>query len=124
MADQIYNLIMTDYNRKLDAYNASNNKDDQLFQIKGRNPFLNREIERNEFKRHIIAILLCNYFNGIGSMIDHVAPCGYPEIDFAKLSKDMPVIQFFEQVFEWELRDLSLLSQHVGSQVQVGGSDR
>jgi hypothetical protein len=99
---QIYNLIMADYNRKLDAYNASNNKDEQLFQIKGRNPFLNREIERNEFKRHIIAILMCNHFNGIGSMMGEVAPCGYPEINFEKLEKDAPVIQFFEQVFEWQ----------------------
>jgi hypothetical protein len=99
---QIYNLVMADYNRKLDAYNASDNKDDQLFQIKGRNPFLNREIERNEFKRNIIAILMCNYFNGIGSMMERVAPSGYPEINFEKLEKDAPVIQFFEQVFEWE----------------------
>jgi hypothetical protein len=98
---KIFNLIMTDYNRKLDAYNASNNKNDQLIQIKGRNPFLNREIERNEIKRHVIAMLLCNYFNGIGSMMEKVAPCGYPEIDFGKLEKDTPIIQFFEQVFEW-----------------------
>jgi hypothetical protein len=97
----IYNLIMADYNRKLDAYNASNDKNDELIQIKGRNPFLNREIERNEIKRHIIALLLCNYFNGIGAMIDKVAPCGYPEIDFARLEKDSPIIRFFEQVFEW-----------------------
>ena len=97
----IYNLVMADYNRKLDAYNAGNNKNDQLIQIKGRNPFLNREIERNEIKRHIIALLLCNYFNGIGSMMEKVAPCGYPEIDFAKLEKDAPIVQFFEQVFEW-----------------------
>lgn len=97
----IYNLIMADYNRKLDAYNASSNKNDELIQIKGRNPFLNREIERNEIKRHIIALLLCNYFNGIGSMMERVAPCGYPEIDFAKLERDSPIIQFFEQVFEW-----------------------
>jgi len=99
---QIYNLVMADYNRKLDAYKSSDNKDDQLFQIKGRNPFLNREIERNEFKRNIIAILMCNYFNGMGSMMERVAPCGYPEINFEKLAKDAPVIQFFEQVFEWE----------------------
>jgi hypothetical protein len=98
---KIYNLIMADYNRKLDAYKASINKDDQLIQIKGRNPFLNREIERNEFRRHIVAMLMCNYFNGIGSMMEKVSPCGYPEINFAKLEKDAPVIQFFEQVFEW-----------------------
>ena len=98
----IYNLIMADYNRKLDAYNSSANNDAQLFHIKGRNPFLNREIERNEFKRNIIAILMCNYFNGIGSMMEKVAPCGYPEINFEKLDRDAPIIQFFEQVFEWE----------------------
>ncbi len=98
---KIYNLLMTDYNRKLDAYNATTNKNDQLIQIKGRNPFLNREIERNEIKRHVIAMLLCNYFNGIGSMMEKVAPCGYPEIDFARLERDAPVIRFFEQVFEW-----------------------
>lgn len=98
----IYNLIMADYGRKLAAYQATTGQSADIVQIKGRNPFLNREIERNEFKRHIIAILLCNYFNGIGSMIDHVAPCGYPEIDFAKLSADMPIVQFFEQVFEWD----------------------
>ena len=63
---KIYNVIMADYNRKLDGYNASENKNDQLIQIKGRNPFLNREIERNEIKRHVIALLMCNYFNGIG----------------------------------------------------------
>jgi hypothetical protein len=97
----IYSLIMTDYNRRLDEYNATNNKNDELVQIKGRNPFLNREIERNELKRHVIAMLMCNYFNGMGSMMERVAPCGYPEIDFAKLEKDSPVIQFFEQVFEW-----------------------
>jgi hypothetical protein len=99
---QIYNLVMSDYNRKLDAYNASSNTDSELFQIPGKNPFLNRETERNEFKRHIIAVLMCNYFNGIGSMMERVAPCGYPEIEFAKLDKDAPVIQFFEQVFQWE----------------------
>jgi hypothetical protein len=99
---KIYNLIMADYLRKLDAYNNSNSKSVELFQIKGRNPFLNREIERNEFKRNIIAVLMCNYFNGIGSMMNRVAPCGYPEINFDRLEKDAPVIQFFEQVFEWE----------------------
>ncbi len=97
---KIYNLVMDDYTKKLEVF-ESNKKEDPLIQIKGRNPFLNREIERNELKRHIIALLMCNYFNGIGSMMEKVAPCGYPEIDFATLEKDAPIIQFFEQVFEW-----------------------
>ena len=97
---KIYNYIMDDYNRKLSVFEASK-VNDPIIQIQGRNPFLNREIERNEFKRHIIAILMCNYFNGIGSMNEVVAPCGYPEPDFEKLEKETPYIQFFEQVFEW-----------------------
>lgn len=97
---KIYNLILEDYNRKLEEYEA-NQENDPLIQIKGRNPFLNREIERNEFRRHIIAILMCNYFNGVGSMNERVAPCGYPEPDFEKLERNTPFIQFFEQVFEW-----------------------
>jgi hypothetical protein len=44
---------------------------------------------------------MCNYFNGLGSMMEKVAPCGYPEIAFAKLEREAPLIQFFEQVFEW-----------------------
>ncbi len=98
----IYNLIMTDYNRKLDAYNSAQGGDIPLVQIKGRNPFLNREIERNEFKRAIVGMLMCNYFNGIGSEMERVMPCGYPEPNWDQLDKDAPVIQFFEQVFEWE----------------------
>ncbi len=99
---KIFNTVMADYNRRLEDYNAASDAKAGLFEIKGRNTFLNREIERNELKRHVIAILMCNYFNGIGSMMERVAPCGYPEIDLAKLEKDAPVIQFFEQVFEWE----------------------
>ncbi len=98
---KIYNLVMDDYKNKQEAF-ESIKKEEPLIQINGRNPFLNREVEKNEIKRHVIAILLCNYFNGIGAMMETVAPCGYPEIDFAKLEKDAPIIQFFEQVFEWE----------------------
>ena len=97
---KIYNLVMDDYRKKQEAFQA-NKADDPLIQIKGRNPFLNREIERNELKRHVIALLMCNYFNGIGSMVEKVAPCGYPEVSATKLEREAPLIQFFEQVFEW-----------------------
>jgi hypothetical protein len=98
---KVYSLIMEDYNQKMDAYKGQKSQEEELIQIKGRNPFLNREIERNELKRHLIAILMCNYFNGTGSMMNRVAPCGYPEFDFEKLEQDTPLIRFFEQVFEW-----------------------
>jgi hypothetical protein len=100
---KIYNLVMEDYRKRLEAFETNRKQDDPLIQIKGRNPFLNREIERNELKRHGVAILMCNYFNGFGSMVEKVAPCGYPEINVQKLEQEAPVIQFFEQVFEWNL---------------------
>ena len=119
----IFNTIMTDYNRRLEDYKAANDTQVELFQIKGRNPFLNREIERNELKRHIIAVLMCNYFNGLGSMMEHVAPCGYPEIDLAKLERDAPGDPVLRAGIRMGIRHVSFLSQHVGTQVQVGGPD-
>jgi len=98
---KIFKLIMDDYVKKLGASEAQEIPEEELGQIRGRNPFLNREIERNELKRHVISILMCNYFNGIGSMKDQVEDCGYPEINFEKLEKDASVIRFFEQIFEW-----------------------
>lgn len=98
----VFNVIMADYRRKLEAYESAQDGNATLFSIKGRNPFLNREIERNEIKRHVIAALMCAYFPGMGAIHGAVAPCGYPEIDLVKLEKQAPVIQFFEQVFEWE----------------------
>lgn len=98
---KVYNLIMEEYHQKLSDYEIQQEEALEILEIKGKGAFINRETERNELKRHIIAILMCNYFNGIGSMMSKVANCGYPEINFEKLEKDTPLIRFFEQVFEW-----------------------
>lgn len=99
---KIYNAIMEDYAQKLSKYEQEQRVQEEIVTIKGRNPFLNRELEKNELKRHIISILMCNYFKGIGSMMDNVKDCGYPEINFERLEKDAPIIQFFEQVLDWK----------------------
>jgi len=106
----IFNLLMEDYQQRLQEWEDEQEPEDKSYiQIRGRNPFLNREIERDELKRHIIAALLCNYFNGIGSMRDgvsdgevHEGYCKYPQIDFEHLERDTPIIRFFEQVFLWK----------------------
>ena len=98
----VFNAIMADYRRKLEAWESEQDGDANLFSIKGRNPFLNREIERNELKRHVIAALMCSYFPDMKAINGQVAPCGYPEIDFAAAERNAPVIRFFEQAFEWE----------------------
>jgi hypothetical protein len=97
----IYDLIMTQYNSELAQFKSEEAAAKSLLEIKGQSSFVNRETEKNELKRHIISILMCNYFNGVGSMMEKVEDCGYPEIDFEKLEAESPMIQFFEQVFEW-----------------------
>ena len=111
---------MADYNRRLDEYKASNNKDDELIQIKGRNPFLNREIERNEFKRHIIAMLMCNYFNGIGSMMERRRSLRISGDRLRQAREGLPCHSVLRAGLRMELRQLSLLPQHVGTQMQMG----
>lgn len=98
----VFNAIMEDYNSKLQAYNDAlqNQKTEK---IKGRNPFLNREIERNELKRQVIAMLMCDYFTENKALMHNVKDCGYPEPDFKRLEHEGKIIQFFEQVFEWKL---------------------
>ena len=108
----IFNLIMDDYRDRLQDWEDEQEPEDVSYiQIKGRNPFLNREVETEELKRHIIAALLCNYFTGIGSMRNgiiekddegNIVKCQYPQIDFEHLEKDTPIIRFFEQVFLWK----------------------
>lgn len=99
---KIYDLIMDDYNKKLLAYQSQSRVEQGIVKIQGRNPFLNRETERNELKRHITAALMCNYFNGMGAVHEKVKPCGFPEIRFKRWKKRAPIVQFFEQVVEWK----------------------
>lgn len=96
----IYNAIFEEHYKKMEAYEMGQAAIEPE-KIKGKNPFLNRETEKNELKRHVIATLGCRYFNGIGSTMSKVSPCGYPEVDFRKMELDSPVIQFFEQVIDW-----------------------
>ena len=82
--------------------------------ISGRNPELNRALEKNELKRGALTLLTRNtspHFDYIGS-IDVVKNDvtdkygykkikGHPEINFAEADREGPYIQFFEQAFEW-----------------------
>ncbi|CAM3380692.1 hypothetical protein [Zobellia roscoffensis] len=99
---KIYDMIMDDYKERLEEYHDEKEATNELITIGGRNPFLNREIERTELKRHIIAILMNNYFKGLGSIISITEPCDYPEIDFEKMEKEAHIVRFFEQVIEWK----------------------
>lgn len=73
-----------------------------LVQIKGRNPFLNRQKEKDELKRIVISMISCQHFDRFGAMLSRVEPCGHPQLDFPRAQEEGAFIQFFEQAFEWD----------------------
>jgi hypothetical protein len=75
-------------------------------EISGRNPALNREVERAELKRGAISLLTqrsWEHLEGVGAIKPSEKELkDLPEIDFEKWREQAPVIQFLEQAFEWE----------------------
>lgn len=100
----IFDKIMSEYRRKLADYELQQDamEESSLVEIKGRNAFLNRELERNEIKRLVISIISCQHFDRFQAMVDKVVPCGHPQLDFRRAKEEGAFIQFFEQAFEWD----------------------
>jgi hypothetical protein len=72
--------------------------------IQGRNPAENRVIERNELKKHIIAMLEQQHFNQVPierEAIQINPPQNYPEMRFDVAYAERSFIQWFEQAFAW-----------------------
>ena len=70
-------------------------------QIRGKNPFLNRETEKIELKKGCISLLTGQRFEDFDAVNANVAPHLYPEIDFLEARAEGKYIRFFEQAFEW-----------------------
>jgi hypothetical protein len=70
-------------------------------QIAGRSPLENARIARDELKRQVIEMLLGEAFRGYDALTLDAAD-GRPGTDLAAVARSAPLIQFFEQVFEWE----------------------
>lgn len=73
-------------------------------EIKGRNPKLNREIERDELKRQSIELLTEQRFE----LFDATRDEPMPYFDFHQARREGQYIQFFENAFEWEQMMFSL----------------
>lgn len=56
-------------------------------EIRGDNPFLNREIERTELWRHVVTMLSCQHLHDFKAMKRRVEPCGYPQLDFEEATE-------------------------------------
>lgn len=102
----VYEKLLAKYASDLQAYKAEKARydADKLRNEKlGRNPFLNREIERTELKRMAISYISCQFYDQFTAMKRNVKPCGYPQMDLEQAEKDGKFIQFFEQLFDWNL---------------------
>lgn len=71
--------------------------------IEGQNPALNRKIEAAELKKLCVIMMTGQHFGQFGAMTEPADdPLHPPELDVYKALDDGPIIQFFEQAFEWE----------------------
>ncbi|MET8093392.1 hypothetical protein [Micromonospora sp. NPDC005220] len=70
--------------------------------IQGRNPATNREIERTELKKLCVTMMTGSHLSDYNAMTDPAdAPAKLPEVDVYEAMAEGPVIQFFEQAFDW-----------------------
>jgi hypothetical protein len=111
----ILDLITNKYNAQLEVYNEAYDKYLEAkaefeaqelakrIERNGRNPLLNREIEKVELKRMAISYLSCQFFDQFDAMKSKVKPCGYPEMSIGEAQEEGRFIQFFEQAFDWNL---------------------
>lgn len=102
----VYEKVMEAYDAKLAEYKEAKEKfeKDRLEKLPfGRNPLQNRRIEFTEIKRLAISYISCQFYDRFTAMKHKAKPCGYPEMDLEQAYKDGLFIQFFEQVFDWEL---------------------
>jgi hypothetical protein len=102
----VFEKVQAAYQQQLEAYNTAKARYEQEKKARlpfGRNPFLNRDIERTELKRLAISHLSCQFYDRFNAMKRNVEPCGYPEMDLEQAQRDGAFIQFFEQAFEWNL---------------------
>lgn len=108
-----YGAIMNAYERALAEYNeqVSAAQIQAGIEIQGRNPELNRKIEKDELQKGVLRLLTNNFaktrVNGtwrfdeyFDSMYDN-GDFGYPEFQIDEAMIEGKIIQFFEQSFEW-----------------------
>jgi hypothetical protein len=66
-----------------------------------RPPLRNAEVVREELKRQVIEMLLGTRFDGFEGLAQPIDAARGPEPDFGTVMATAPLIQFFEQAFEW-----------------------
>jgi hypothetical protein len=71
--------------------------------IQGHNPALNQAIIAAELKKLCITMMTGQHFSQFHAVTDPPdAPTHIPEIEVEEALREGPIVQFFEQAFEWE----------------------
>lgn len=92
-----YDNLKSQYDRDLKAKQFDN-----IASIQGRNPLLNREIEKMELKKSVLSQVTGQNYEYFNSMKYDFPPLGYPQMDINDAADEGNYIRFFEQAFEWE----------------------
>jgi hypothetical protein len=94
-----YKAMQTEYDQKIAQAQAQAG----AVIIEGRNPAMNREIEKMELKKLCITMLTGQHLNGFNAMTDPAdQPAKIPEMNPIEAQAEGRYIQFFEQAFDWE----------------------
>ena len=103
---QTYDKIQTAYQALQTAYDQKLSEARQAARdsaVQGQNPGLNRETEQTELKKLCITMATGQHFGSFRAATHPAdAPAHHPEVDVLEALHEGPIVQFFEQAFEWE----------------------
>ncbi len=99
---ETFNAILDAYLTLKQEYDSSQQGQDlaSLVNIQGRNPLLNREVEKRELKKFSISLLTGQQFESFNAMEqDYVSQI--PQINLLDAAAEGTFVRFFEQALEW-----------------------
>jgi len=93
-----YQALQTQYEQKVTQAESAAG-----IEIQGQNPATNRIVEKNELKKLCVTMMTGQHFKQFGAMTEPPDDAAHPpEVDVYEALYEGPIIQFFEQAFEWE----------------------
>ncbi|MDB5227530.1 MAG: hypothetical protein JWN78_1723 [Bacteroidota bacterium] len=96
-----YNKALAEYQKAKEEFEL--NEAELKKERYNKNPFINRETEKEELKRMVISYISCQFYDQFDAMKNRVKPCGFPEMNIKEAEQEGKFIQFFEQAFSWNL---------------------
>lgn len=103
---ETFDKIYSSYQAMQTAYDQKVTQADAVvgFMIEGENPTMNRIIEKRELKKLCITMMTGEHFSQFNAMKYPPSnkPENHPEVNVYEALQEGPIVQFFEEAFEWE----------------------